>query len=55
MDFEKFNYFFVNFLKYNFERIKFISTVVEREYRPDTPTVLLCISIDWSIHDKRFY
>ena len=55
MDFEKFNCFFVNFLKYSFGRIKFISTVVEREYTPDTPPDLLCISIDWSLHDKRFY
>ena len=54
-DFEKFNCFFVNFLKYSFGRIKFISTVVEREYTPDTPTDLLCISIDWSLHDKRIY
>ena len=54
-DFEKFNCFFVNFLKYSFGRIKFISTVVEREYTPDTRTDLLCISIDWSLHDKRFY
>ena len=54
-DFEKFNCFFVNFLKYSFGRIKFISTVVEREYTPDTPTDLLCISIGWSLHDKRFY
>ena len=54
-DFETFNCFFVNFLKYSFERIKFISTMVERKYAPDTPTVLLCISVDWSLRDKRFY
>ena len=54
-DFETFNCFFVNFSKYSFERIKFISTVVEREYAPDTPTVLLCMLVDWSLHDKRFY
>ena len=53
-DFEMFNCFFVNFLKYSFGRITFISTVVEREYKPETPTDLLCISIDWSLHDKRF-
>ena len=34
-EFEKFNYFFVDFLSYSFGRIKVISTVVEREYTPD--------------------
>ena len=34
-EFEKFNYFFVDFLRYSFGRIKVISTVVEREYTPD--------------------
>ena len=42
-DFETFNWFFVIFLKCSFEWIKFISTVVERKYTPDTPTVLICI------------
>ena len=31
MEFEKFNWFFVDFLIYSFGRIKFISPVVERE------------------------
>ena len=35
MEFEKFNCFFVGFLRCSFKRIKFISTVVEREYTPD--------------------
>ena len=35
MEFEKFNYFFIDFLRYSFGRIKVISTVVEREYTPD--------------------
>ena len=35
MEFKKFNCFFVNFLRYNFGLIKFISTVIEREYTPD--------------------
>ena len=35
MEFEKFNCFFVNFLRYSFRRIEVISTVVEREYTPD--------------------
>ena len=35
MEFQKFNYFFIDFLKYIFGRIKVISTVVERDYKPD--------------------
>ena len=35
MEFEKFNCFFVDFLRYSFGRIKVISIVVEREYTPD--------------------
>ena len=35
MEFEKFNYIFIDFLRYSFGRIKVISTVVEREYTPD--------------------
>ena len=35
MEFEKFNCFFIDFLRYSFGRIKVISTVVEREYTPD--------------------
>ena len=35
MEFEKFNCFFVDFLRNNFGRIKFISTVVEKDYTPD--------------------
>ena len=34
-EFEKFNYFFVDFLRYSFGRIKSISTVAERGYTPD--------------------
>ena len=33
-EFEKFNCFFVNFLRCGFGRMKVISTVVEREYTP---------------------
>ena len=33
MEFEKFNCFFVGFLRYSFGRIK-VSTVVKREYTP---------------------
>ena len=35
MEFEKFNCFFIDFLRYSFGRIKVISTVVERMYTPD--------------------
>ena len=35
MEFKKFNCFFVDYLRYGFGRIKFISTVAEREYTPD--------------------
>ena len=35
MEFVKFNCFFINFLRYNFERIKVILTMVERKYTPD--------------------
>ena len=35
MEFKKFNCFFVDFLRNNFGRIKFISTVVEKDYTPD--------------------
>ena len=34
MEFEKFNCFFVGFLRSSFGRIKVMSTVVEREYTP---------------------
>ena len=35
IEFEKFNCFFIDFLRYSFGRIKVISTVVERECTPD--------------------
>ena len=35
VEFENFNCFYVDFSRYNFGRIKVISTVVEREYTPD--------------------
>ena len=34
MEFEKFNCFFIDFLRYSFGRIKVISAVVERHYTP---------------------
>ena len=42
-EFEKFNCFFVDFLRYSFGRIKVISTVVEREYTPHI-TRQICIA-----------
>ena len=41
MEFEKFNSFFISFLRYSFGRIKVISTVVEREYTPDINWLLI--------------
>ena len=35
IEFEKFNSFFIDFLRYSFGRIKIISNVVERDYTPD--------------------
>ena len=35
MEFEKFNCFFVDFLRYSFRRIIFIWTVAEKEYALD--------------------
>ena len=35
MEFEKFNSFFIDFLRYSFGTIKVILTVVEREYTLD--------------------
>ena len=35
MEYEKFNRFFVDFLRYSFGRKKVITIVVEREYTPD--------------------
>ena len=35
MEFKKFNCFFVDFFRYKFGLIKFVSTVIERKYIPD--------------------
>ena len=42
MEFEKFNCFFVDFLRNNFGSIKVISTVIEKEYTPDI-TRQICV------------
>ena len=55
MEFEKFNCFLANFLRYSFGRIKVISTVIERElYIRHNATDLLCISIDWFLYARRY-
>ena len=49
MVFKKFNCFFINLLRYSFERIKVILTVIEKEYTPGITfnlTDLLCMSVD---------
>ena len=43
MVFEKFNCFFIDFLRHSFGRIKVIPTVVERKYTPDI-TWQICFS-----------
>ena len=35
MEFEKYNCFFIDFLRYSFGKTNRISTVVEKEYTPD--------------------
>ena len=47
MEFKKFNCFFVNFLRYTFGLIKFISTMIEREYTPDI-TRQICFAYQWT-------
>ena len=55
MEFEKFNCFFVGFLRSSFGRIKVMSTVVEREYTPDI-TRHICFAYQLTgLYDKRFY
>ena len=47
--------FFVGFLRSSFGRIKFMSTVVEREYTPDI-TGHICFAYQLTgLYDKRFY
>ena len=47
MEFEKFNCFFIDFLRYSFGRKKVISTVVEREYTPDK-SWQICFAYQWT-------
>ena len=55
MEFEKFNCFFVVFLRSSFERIKVMSTVPEREYTPDI-TRHICFAYQLTgLYDETFY
>ena len=55
MEFEKFNCFFVDFLRSSFGGIKVKPTVVEREYTPDI-TRYICFAYQLTgLYDKRFY
>ena len=55
MEFEKFNCFFVGFLRSSFGRIKVMPTLVEREYTPDM-TRHICFAYQLTgLCDKRFY
>ena len=54
MEFEKFNCFFVGFLRSRFGRIKVMSTVVERKYTPDI-TRHICFAYQLTgLYEKRF-
>ena len=55
MELEKFNCFFVGFLRPSFGRIKVMSTVVEREYTPDIIRHICFAYQMTGLHDKRFY
>ena len=55
MEFEKFNCFFVGFLRSSFVGINVMPTVVEREYTPDI-TGRICFAYQLTgLYDKRFY
>ena len=48
IEFDKFNCFFIDFLRYSFGRIKIISTVSERKY---TPVITWQISFAYQLTD----
>ena len=55
MELEKFNCFFIEFLRSSFGRIKVMPTVVEREYTPHI-TQHICFAYQLTgLYDKRFY
>ena len=54
MEFENFNCFFVDFLRYSWESKSFFDRGWKRVYTRHNATDLLCISVDWFLCDKRF-
>ena len=54
-EFEKFNCFFVDFLRYSFGRIKVILIVVELDYTPDVTHQISFAYKLTGCYDKRFY
>ena len=48
MEFEKFDCFFVDFLKYSFRRVKVLSKVVERKYTPDVRQICFAYQLTGS-------
>ena len=54
MEFEKFNCFFVDFLRYSWESKSFFDRGWKRVYTRHNAADLLCISVDWFLCDKRF-
>ena len=55
MEFEKFNCFFVDFIRSSLGDIKIKPTVVESEYKPDI-TRYICFAFQLTgLYDKRFY
>ena len=55
MEFEKFNCFFLGFLRSRFGRIKVISTAVEREYTRDITRHIGFAYQLTGLYDKRFH
>ena len=55
MEFEKFNCFFVCFLRSSFGRIKVMSTVVEKQYTPDITRHIGFAYQMTGLYDKRLY
>ena len=55
MEFEKFNCFFLGFLRSSFGRIKVVSKVVEREYTRDITRYIGFAYQLTGLYDKRFY
>ena len=54
-EFEKFNCFFVDFLRYSFGRIKVILIVVELDHTPDVTHQISFAYKLTGCYDKRFY